>query len=554
MASLTASLEKALANYIYLSGLRTTPGTYVKRALTMLMTSAAVSAFLLYFSFFIARVPAFAIIGAMPVSYSLYMLFRPVIKAKAFESQCIRELPYVAAFMTSYAAVGIPPHRSMLAVGMKGHNFPAFSRLVRMMEATRMVTVKDPLTTIEEEADKISSLPLKDFLQSAVSAERGGGGMYNVLKDKLRSLFGELREKYKALGDQLKLYGDLLLVFFGVLPLLLYTMLTVFASDAAITTSQMFTYMVTPLLVVTLILMIDVSYPSTPQKFDRYYAKALSVGLPAAAAAAALFYFSPVLVEMLLGTKFVQYKLAVSLGASLTVFAGLATYIFYRDYLFMNNVDYAVPSFARDLTEEVKKGKSPTQGTIYLSETRSYNKDFNSVIQHIALQLKAGRTLREAVEPLRGRISWRSMLILDLIADADELGAQKEIFEEVSEISREVRDAIRIAKAKTTGVKFFGLLVVLLMIFIASLLIKQIIIPLTNMSISIPQQVGLGNINLLRPDQLPSLIDTISSGIMLNSTFLGVLTGKMSDGILASGFLYAFFYTLAGLAAMLLLF
>jgi hypothetical protein len=96
--------------------------------------------------------------------------------------------------------------------------------------------------------------------------------------------------------------------------------------------------------------------------------------------------------------------------------------------------------------------------------------------------------------------------------------------------------------------------VVLLMIFIASLLIKQIIIPLTNMSISIPQQVGLGNINLLRPDQLPSLIDTISSGIMLNSTFLGVLTGKMSDGILASGFLYAFFYTLAGLAAMLLLF
>jgi ABC-type transport system involved in cytochrome bd biosynthesis fused ATPase/permease subunit len=90
MASLTASLEKALANYIYLSGLRTTPGTYVKRALTMLMTSAAVSAFLLYFFFFIARVPAFAIIGAMPVSYSLYMLFRPVIKAKAFESQCIR--------------------------------------------------------------------------------------------------------------------------------------------------------------------------------------------------------------------------------------------------------------------------------------------------------------------------------------------------------------------------------------------------------------------------------------------------------------------------------
>jgi hypothetical protein len=65
------------------------------------------------------------------------------------------------------------------------------------------------------------------------------------------------------------------------------------------------------------------------------------------------------------------------------------------------------------------------------------------------------------------------------------------------------------------------------MIFIASLLIKQIIVPLAMMAVNIPQQVGLGNINLLRPEQLPTLIETISSGIMLNAFFLGVLTGKM---------------------------
>jgi hypothetical protein len=92
------------------------------------------------------------------------------------------------------------------------------------------------------------------------------------------------------------------------------------------------------------------------------------------------------------------------------------------------------------------------------------------------------------------------------------------------------------------------------MIFIASLLIKQIIVPLAMMAVNIPQQVGLGNINLLRPEQLPTLIETISSGIMLNAFFLGVLTGKMSDGIMAAGFLYAFLYSLAGLAAMFLLF
>jgi flagellar protein FlaJ len=554
MASITQVLERSLANYIYLSGIPTTPRDYVRRAFNLLIASAVVTGVITYFALVVAQVPAMVIVGVMPFAYSLYLLFRPVVKAKSFESQCMRELPYVAAFMTSYAAVGIPPHRSMNAVGLKERIFPAFARLVRRMEAVRMITVKDPLETVEEEADKISTLPLKDFLQSAVGAERGGGGMYNVLKDKMRSLFNELKERYKALGDQLKLFGDLLLVFFGVLPLLLYTMLTVFASDMAITTSRLFTFMITPLLVVMLAIMIDTGYPSTPQSFNKYYMRALTLGAPIGAAVAAVFYFSPVLVETLLGARFVQYKLAVSIGAGLVAFTAVATWVFFRDYKFMNDVEYALPSFVRDLTEEVKKGKSPTQATIYLSEVRSYNRAFNSVLQYIAAQLRVGRSLKEALEPFRGRVSWRSELILDLVADAEELGAQKEIFEEVTEISREIRDAIRVAKAKTTGIKYFGFMVALLMIFIASLLIKQIIIPLANLAVTVPQGIGLGNIKLLRPDQLPDLIDTISTGIVLNAAFLGVLTGKMSDGITAAGFLYSFVYTLAALVALAFLF
>ncbi|MEM2545720.1 MAG: hypothetical protein QXJ49_05960, partial [Nitrososphaerota archaeon] len=321
MASITEALERSLANYIYLSGIPTTPRDYIRRVFNLLVASAVVTAVVTYLALAVARVPAMLIVGVMPLAYSLYLLFRPMVKARSFESQCMRELPYVAAFMTSYAAVGIPPHRSMASVSLKERIFPAFARLVKRMEAVRMITVKDPLETIEEEADKISSLPLKDFLQSAVGAERGGGGMYNVLKDKMRSLFNELKERYKALGDQLKLFGDLLLVFFGVLPLLLYTMLTVFASDMAITTSRLFTFMVTPLLVVTLAVMIDTGYPSTPQSFNRYYVRALMLGLPIGAAVASVFYLSPVLVETLLGARFVQYKLAISLGAGLVAFS-----------------------------------------------------------------------------------------------------------------------------------------------------------------------------------------------------------------------------------------
>jgi hypothetical protein len=41
---------------------------------------------------------------------------------------------------------------------------------------------------------------------------------------------------------------------------------------------------------------------------------------------------------------------------------------------------------------------------------------------------------------------------------------------------------------------------------------------------------------------------------VLNAAFLGVLTGKMSDGITATGFLYSFVYTLAALVAMSFLF
>lgn len=552
--ALTGRLERFLANYIYLSGINVLPSSYAKKVLNLLIASAALSGFLIYFSLVVVGVPAFVIIGVMPLAYSVYLLFRPIVKARALESGCIRELPYVAALMTSYAAVGIPPHRSMAVAGMKERLFPYFSKLVKRIETVRMVAVKDVLETIEEEADKLNSLTLKDYLQSAVGAERGGGGMYNVLKDKMRSLFNDLKEKYKALGDQLKLFGDLLLVFFGVLPLLLYTMLTVFASDMAIDTSRTFTFIITPMLVLVLGLMIDSGYPTTPQSFDKYYVRTLTIGLPIAAAVAGVIYLSPTVAEAVLGARLLQYKLAFALGGALVAISAVGTWFFHRDYNFMNGVDFAIPSFVRDLTEEVKKGKSPAMSIIYLAEVRSYGKHFDSVLHHVAAQLKIGRSIREALEPYRGKISWRSELILDLIADAEELGAQREIFEELTEISREVRDAIRVAKAKTTGFKFFGLMVAVLMIFIAALLIKQIIVPLSNLAVTVPQSVGFGGIRLLRPDQLPMLIDNISAGIVLNATFLGMLTGKMSEGITAAGFLYAVIYTTAAVIAMGVLF
>jgi len=541
-----------LSKYIYISELGVKPEEYAKKAYTILAATAGFTAFMAFFSIFMLKIPMMAVVGLIPLVGGLYITFRPVIKAKSFESQCEREAPYVAALLTSYAAVGVPPHVSLRTIPDKRDLFPAFTKLVKRIERVQQLLVRDVLEAIEYEADKLDNLALKDLLQAAVGAERGGGGMFTVLKDKMRSLFNDLREKYKGLGDQMKVIGDILLVFFGVLPLLMYTMLAVFASAQAVETSTMFTYLVTPMLLFALGMLIDTAYPKTPQSFDKYY-KQMLIFLPGAAIVGASFFMFPEILKMLGLGDLLTYKTAIAIALASIILFSFSAMFFLKDYRFMMQVEFAVPSFARDLTEEIKKGKAPSQAVIFLSQTRNYNKAFNALLTKISAQLQVGHKIKDAVKPIKQTISWRSAVILDLIADAEEAGAQREIFEEITEVSREIRDAVNIAKKKTTGIKFFGFMVAALMIGISALLIKQIVVPLSQMATTLPQEFIIGQVRILRPEQLPILVDNIAAGIMINSASLGLLIGKMTEGVLASGFLYAALYTLIALVSMLFL-
>jgi len=66
--------------------------------------------------------------------------------------------------------------------------------------------------------------------------------------------------------------------------------------------------------------------------------------------------------------------------------------------------------------------------------------------------------------------------------------------------------------------------------------------------------IGVIGVRFVTPPTLPPLVDTMMAGSIITLFAMGMLTGKMSDGTLAAGFLYAAIMSAIGIAAILVLF
>jgi len=577
-------LSAFFERYIYISGLNYTPREYADIFIKRMIAAMAailvllISSLLLKFSpFLLTNLPpnlskdlpnilmimAFIVLGGI-----FFASLEPVFKALEIVGQTEREMPYVASLLTIYASAGIPPHLALSRIGEKADLFPGTHLLVRRIQKLRSLFVLDELDAIEAEARKIPSTVVSDILFSAAGAERGGGSIYIVFKDKMKSFFAELKERYKKLGEQMKLIGDIILIFFGVLPMTMYTMFTLFASPGIVSIAFLFSFIIVPFIGAVLSMIVDTMYPKTPMKYTKYYRR-LVYSIPLGIVAFAIVYtvlstpqLMPTIKETALAAFFEKaqkYKTAISLDVAFIAVLFKEAISFMRDNRRLTSIEMALPSFVRDLTEEIRKGYTPSQALDRLLELRSYGKHLDNLLREVSSAVKIGHTLSEAVQFIKNKVSWRTAVIFEIIGDADRLGAKADVFEEITDVTREIIDAIKIAKSGTVGIRLFGLVTAGLVMGVMALLVNMVlsrIAELSDIVIEAQMRVGQGlmmGFSLITKDLLAPLVDSISIGVVISALILGLLTGKMSDGVLASGFLYAILTLLITLIILLVM-
>lgn len=527
------------------------------------LSSSIVLTYLGFHPFFmgIELLKVLPIIGAFFMLLMIFISLDPIFKGIEHVKDCEREAPYLNTLMTLFAAGGLPPHQALNYIPETSDVFPASAKMVNRINKVKNLFALDEVTAIEVDAKQSPSHYIFDFLMSLVAAETRGGNVYNILRDKMRSSFNELKQRYSALSSQMKTVSDVVLILFGVLPMAVYTIFSMFASAQTIMQCILYSLIINPILGIMIVYIIDAMYPKTPVSYKEYY-KRLAYFIPIGLIFSILsYYVFPYLplpsfrTEHFKSTETYRISFAVGIGIIVT-FLEEAIH-FTLELSRLNSIDAALPSFIRDLTEEVKKGESPSLAINSLISTRSYGVALDEVLKTINAALKVGYNLTDAIKFVRKKISWQSNLILTLTAIADWIGLKVEVFEELTEVTREIRDLISAAKSSIAPMKMFGIVTALLVVGTTGILINAFIIPISNLGERLSgvseTPVSIGGFSPVKPEQLPLLIDSIFLGSILTVTLLGLLTGKMSEGNLASGFLYVVIMVSLSLVSIVLI-
>jgi hypothetical protein len=568
-----ARLEKFFEKYIYLSGIKKTPKEYIDEILQNLLVLSAASVILASLGALLALelIPSpippeqahlLLYIAPMPLAASVFLSLEPYFKAQEHMKGAEREMLYVMALLTTYSASGMPPHLAFERIKGYEELFPETAKIVKRMEKVKTLYVVDELEAMEVEGRKATSPLISDLLLSSASIERRGGDIYAVLRDKMKSVFNAVQESYKSLADKMKLIGDIILTVYGVLPLTLYTMFAMFASEDMAFQSMIYSYLVNPLMGVALVFLADTLYPKTPVRFTKFYRLALILTPLGAVVFTALYVpwflgFIKAKPDVLSGLPWTSVALA---AAFITVSAPVAVR-YLAESRRLTSMDYALPSFVRDIAEEVKKGSTPDLAVLTLSKTRSYGGALDEVMLKMASAIEAGRTFVEACKLVMQKLSWYGKMSFVLMLEAALMGAKPEVFDEVAEVTREIIDSLKIAKSSVSPLKIFGMVTAALIVGIIAMLIRYVLEPIASMAESFQIAmssattfIGVIGVRFVTPPMLPPLVDTMMTGCIITLFTMGMLTGKMSDGTLAAGFQYAVLMLAIGIAVIAVLF
>ena len=555
MPDLRGRIAGSLERFLYVSQMGYAPADYADKLLKRAYIAAALTAFLLAFTLYLLLsgdavlllllpmnpLPLLTAAVFAPWGYVAFSYLRPRLRALRISRGLSRELPYACAYATSYVAAGLPPRRALMMLAEKSRLLPYTSRELQRVEKLRQLFGLDDLEALERDAKLHTSREWRDFVLSVVAAERGGGDVLAVFRDMLRGHFAELRAFYERLSRKMSMVAEAVVVLFAVMPLLMYVLVSVSATPEAMESARLFTFVLQPALSVAMLFGIDAMYPREPFNLYRKSYLRTALYVPVGVAVALSLLFGLITVD-------VPYVLAWSVGLGLLAFTGMAMVDFERERIVQASVLNALPAFTRDLAEEVKKGKSPLQAIAYLSEARSYNRWFDRLLRYVSNSLLTGRRLKKVVEELAPKLPWRVALIFDILSDAEDIGARREVFEEVASITRQVNAIVSSARKALNVYKFIGAFAAVLSIGMSTYVLRSVVVPISRIAY---ESGAWEMIGLITPEQVPQLADTVYVGTVISAFILGLLSGKMSENHVGAGFKWSFTFLLLALSTIL---
>jgi len=454
------------------------------------------------------------------VAYAL----APVLKLKAYESALQEEAVWGIFAGTVYALAGVPPLKILDFLEAKTHVFPHLSHEIKRIKRDSRLKMESFLDALRREYRSAKGF-WRMLLGTIITLETTGGDLSAYFRDLYKSCIRELKTRYENQAKVMNSLSSATTVFLAVLPMSVYVMLVVVASKAVVPAVTMFT-LINIATGVAVAALADFFAPKTGDLFTKIYGKVLLKYLPLGACVGASCYLG--LLNLPLSLKF-PGLISLTLG---TLAFTAPAYLEYRKHA--KAVDETVenlPVFLRDIADEVKRGYSPIQALSTVHESKSYGKYFDRLLRLLVNKIRL-QGVREALLSLEPYLPKQVFFSLDLLADADEIGARAEVFDVLADIMHDWVSSMRAYKASVKLSKYTSLFAVACAAGITVFLFGSVVgmvakagdIVRGTASTYAPVAV-----DIVTSDQVPVLKNTIFTALAVTAVVLGVVEGKVSS-------------------------
>jgi len=534
------------------AGLKIYPEAYVSLIGFFFILSIVISIPIILITgfIFLAFIPFFIIL----LGYAI-----PKIMAHDRGSKLDMEVPFAGAYISVMATGGLSPYASLRRL-KSCPLLPNISKTVKHVEVDVQVKGSDPVTAMEKSAKHLPSREYKDLLLGYAHTLRTGGDVIHYLLIRTETMFKDLATKVKAYGERaaslMESYIAIVILSTLSLSIIYMTSIAFESFWKGIFTAEsylLYAYLLVPGISILFIYLTDLSsfhepiYELGPYKVFLATSPLmifllLTMFFPFLVPELALPFTKPFtdFITLFRKTLGLERGFEASLGLALALIIGtIPAAVAHSHYIKRGKgVIHDVTNFLRDLTEARKTGASPESCIENLSG-KSYGR-FGNHLKVAARQIRWGLPFKVIYETLKGKIkSWLTLINIYLLVDAIEVGGgSPETLETLTRFS-EMQSSLE--KEKTAMLRpllimpYIGAGILLFSTIVFLGFMRFVLYSFARQAIPYSQFVTL---------LLPPLI--------LQAYLTGLVTGKISSGILSTGFKHA--TILVAVAIVLLLF
>lgn len=513
-----------LSRYLTEANMGVAPAGYAAVVInyTVLSIPFFVGASILLGFFLNSLLPLFFLAGPL-VLFSL-LFYYPKVRSRMRAEALENELPALATYTAMAGSAGVSTYKVLEGLASKPSPLETCRTEGAEVVKTSTWFTKDPLVAIEQMSTKHPSLQYRAWLSGLIYVTRTGGALAKHLEEAADRAIEQLEQMWLSFAERAVDMGNMVMMAYSFVPLLVFVMVTIFASNVPnFALLSMYVFVASPLTTVGMLLMVERVVPRTPEETRVFYVRAIPWLVVGAVVGIVLFFF-------------VGLKAYVALAIGLVVFSAPGCMAFEVANRNERAVEKYLPEFLADVTESKRIGQELERAIPRIAQIGRYSRPLNQILKILAVNIETGAPIPRAIQLAMARLrGWFGKVVFFLLQEAFLTGGGTVImFERLTKFTRNyIETRNRIRRNLRTHVAMY---------YVTAIIVIAAVVLVLRFAL-LPQSILFGQIagglipmTVPSPEQVEALITLIMTGVVINSFELGLLAGKVAEGPLVSGF------------------